>query len=50
VFKTYIEQLQQLSGHKQSKDYRKGVISNKQSEGTESQKYFRMQREQFELV
>jgi hypothetical protein len=51
VFKTYIEQLQQLSGRKKNNDCRKCVKSNSQSEkGTESQNYFRAQIEQFERI
>jgi hypothetical protein len=51
VFKTYIEQLQQLSGRKESNDCRKCVKSNSQPEkGTESQHYFRTQIEQFERI
>jgi hypothetical protein len=51
VFKTYIEQLQQPLGHKQSNDFRKCAKSNSQSEkGTESQNYLKTQIEQFEPI
>jgi hypothetical protein len=51
VFKTYIEQLQQLSGHNRTMIVKKCVKSNSQSEkGTESQNYFMMQIEQFEHI
>jgi hypothetical protein len=51
MFKTYTEQLQQLSGCKQSNDCRKCVKSNSQSEqGTESHNYLRTQMEQFERI
>jgi hypothetical protein len=51
VFKTYGEQLQQLSGRKLSNDFRKFGKSNSQSEkGSESQNYFRTQIEQFKPI
>jgi hypothetical protein len=51
VFKTYIEQLQQLSGRKYSNDCRKCGKSNSQSEkGTESQNDFRTQIGKFEPI
>jgi hypothetical protein len=51
VLKTNIEQLQQLSGCKKSNNVENAQKSKSQSEkGTESQKYFRKQIEQFEPI
>jgi hypothetical protein len=51
VFKTNIEQLQQLSGCKYSNIVENAQKSNSQTEkGTESQNYFRTQIELFEPI